>query len=187
MAKKNIIVAVINGKRALIAGNSYSKTITGLVRRWVHPSITSANIDSNGTITVKVWDATFRPNTEGWEKVILEASKYKRRLFTYIKDGYIISSVAYKGYYREMRMGTWSTVPCLCNEGVFRKEKITSPRKKWDGEPFTNYSATCGENPYIEGVLSYGEYCNAVNKNNKFLFNDFTKCSEAMWDVLTRH
>ena len=60
------------------------------------------------------------------------------------------------------------------------KTKVSIPKLTWNKELFLDYKKK------YPGRLTYREFCENVNKDNIYVFNDFTKCSDALFEAASR-
>lgn len=99
------------------------------------------------------------------------------KMYTKLMDGKLITFIRH--YYNSSRAGYISYRE---NEDtIVSSASVRNPRKKWDGEPFIDYHKE------FVGRLSYKEFCEQVNKDSIWVFNNFTNCSDRMWEEVCRN
>lgn len=58
--------------------------------------------------------------------------------------------------------------------------KVHVPKLTWDKEPFVSWDKK------YKGRLTYKEFCEKVDEDSIFVFNDFTKCSDELFEAASR-
>ena len=99
------------------------------------------------------------------------------KLYTKLTNGNLVSFIRH--YRPSCRKGFLSY--SKKEDTVVAVTPITNPKPMWDNKPFLDYHKE------FVGRLSYREYCKKVDEDSIWVFNDFTNCSERMWEEVNRN
>ena len=97
-------------------------------------------------------------------------------MYTKLEDGDVV--VFIRHYYKSAYAGRLSYNST--EDTIVSRTPVRNPIPMWDGKPFVGYEKE------FAGRLSYKEFCEEVNKDSIWVFHNFTKCSNRMFEEVSR-